>query len=137
MKNNEKLARFSVSLEQPLLEYIDGHVENNSYPSRSEFIRDMIRQKMVDDKWENEEDSIGVLSILYDHHHNDLSDKMNEIQHSKLSNVTCSLHMHVTHHDCLEVIIIKGSPQEIERIAAEISSLKGVKHANLAKTAIV
>ena len=100
MKNDEKIVRFSVSLEQSLLDYVDGHVEDNSYPSRSEFIRDMLRQKIVEDKWENEDDCIGVLSILYDHHHNDLSDKMNEIQHNKLSNVTCSLHMHVTHHDC-------------------------------------
>lgn len=137
MKEDEKIKRVSLSLEEQLLEYIDGQVEKNSYPSRSEYIRDLVRQQMVEEKWDGGEDSIGVLSILYDHHHNDLSDKMNEIQHNKLSNVNCSLHMHVTHHDCLEVIIIKGSPIEIERIASEISSLKGVKHANLSKTAIV
>lgn len=137
MKKEDKVTRISLSLDEPLLEYIDGQVENSLYPSRSEFIRDLVRQKMVTDKWDSEEDSIGVLSILYDHHHNDLSDKMNEIQHNKLSNVNCSLHMHVTHHDCLEVIIIKGKPSEIERIASEISSLKGVKHANLSKTAVV
>lgn len=137
MNKEDKIVRFSVSLEQSLFDYVENDVLGKGYASRSEFIRDLIRQKMVDEKWEKESECLGVLTILYDHHHNELSDKMVEIQHGHLLNVSCSLHMHVTHHDCLEVIVIKGSPKEIEKISAQISGLKGVKHAQLAKTAIV
>ncbi len=137
MEKNDKIVRFSVSLEQTLFDYIENDVLKNGYASRSEFIRDLIRQKKIEKKWENETECLGVLTILYDHHHNELADKMVEIQHGHLLNVSCTLHMHVTHHDCLEVIVIKGSPREIEKIAAQISGLKGVKHAQLAKTAII
>ena len=136
-KKEDKIVRFSMSLEQSLFDYLEQDVVSQGYASRSEFIRDLIRQRMVDEKWEESEDCIGVLSIIYDHHHNELSDKMVEIQHGHLLNVSCSLHMHVTHHDCLEVIVIKGRPSEIEKIASEISGLKGVKNAQLSKTAVV
>lgn len=136
-KKEDKIVRFSMSLEQSLFDYLEQDVVSQGYASRSEFIRDLIRQRMVDEKWEESDDCIGVLSIIYDHHHNELSDKMVEIQHGHLLNVSCSLHMHVTHHDCLEVIVIKGKPSEIEKIAAEISGLKGVKNAQLSKTAVV
>lgn len=136
-KSESKIVRFSVSLEQSLFDYIENDVLRHGYASRSEFIRDLIRQKMVEEKWENESECLGVLTILYDHHYNELSEKMVEIQHGHLLNVSCTLHMHVTHHDCLEVIVIKGSPSEIEKIASQISGLKGVKHAQLSKTAIV
>ncbi|HRF56300.1 MAG TPA: nickel-responsive transcriptional regulator NikR [Campylobacterales bacterium] len=137
MDRSDKIVRFSISLEQSMFDYIENDALRAGYASRSEFIRDLIRQKMVEEKWKDERECLGVLTILYDHHHNELSDKMVEIQHGHLLNVSCSLHMHVTHHDCLEVIVIKGSPQEIEKIAAQISGLKGVKHAQLSKTAIV
>jgi len=137
VKKEDRIVRFSVSLEQSLFDYIENDVLKTGYTSRSEFIRDLIRQKMVDRKWENESECLGVLTILYDHHYNELSDKMVEIQHGHLLNVTCTLHIHVTHRDCLEVIVIKGSPAQIERIAAQISGLKGVKHAQLSKTAVV
>ncbi len=137
MEKDDKIVRFSVSLEQSMFDYIENDVLKTGYASRSEFIRDLIRQKMVEKKWENETECLGVLTILYDHHYNELSDKMVEIQHGHLLNVACTLHMHVTHHDCLEVIVIKGSPAEIERIASQISGLKGVKHAQLSKTALV
>ncbi len=136
-KKEDKIVRFSMSLEQSLFDYLEKDVLSQGYASRSEFIRDLIRQRMVDEKWEESEDCIGVLSIIYDHHHNELSDKMVEIQHGHLLNVSCSLHMHVTHQDCLEVIVIKGRPSEIEKIASEISGLKGVKNAQLSKTAVV
>ncbi len=136
-KKEDKIVRFSMYLEQSLFDYLEQDVVSQGYASRSEFIRDLIRQRMVDEKWEESDDCIGVLSIIYDHHHNELSDKMVEIQHGHLLNVSCSLHMHVTHHDCLEVIVIKGKPSEIEKIAAEISGLKGVKNAQLSKTAVV
>jgi CopG family transcriptional regulator, nickel-responsive regulator len=137
LEKDDKIVRFSISLEQSMFDYIENDVLKTGYASRSEFIRDLIRQKMVEKKWENETECLGVLTILYDHHYNELSDKMVEIQHGHLLNVSCSLHMHVTHHDCLEVIVIKGSPTEIEKIASQISGLKGVKHAQLAKTALV
>lgn len=137
MQKSDKIVRFSVSLEQSLFNYLDNDLSKKGYASRSEFIRDLIRQRMVEDSWSEEGECLGVLTVLYDHHYSELSDKMVEIGHGNLLNISCSLHMHITHHDCLEVIVIKGSPKEIEKISSLIAGLKGVKHTQLSKTAII
>lgn len=134
-KKQESVARFTISMEEQLLEYLDDKIQTSGYPSRSEYIRDLIRQKMVDDKWDSDMESIGVLTIVYDHHYRELSDKMVEIFHTNLVNVTCNLHVHITHNNCLETIILKGKGSEISRISHEISALKGVQHSSLTKTA--
>lgn len=135
MQKKEKIVRFTVSLEESLLNFIDTHLIQNGYVSRSELIRDLIRQKIVEKRWKEGESAIGVLSIIYDHHQKELSDKMVSLQHDKLLNIICNLHIHLNHHDCLEVIIIKGKQEEIEKISIEISGLKGVKYAHLSKMA--
>jgi len=131
----DKVVRFSISLEESLLNFVDDRMIPYGYASRSEFLRDLIREKMVEESWESGEDAVGVLSIIYDHHQRELSQKMTSLQHSKLVNIICNLHVHLTHHDCLEVIIIKGKKEEIERISTQIGGLKGVKYSSLSKIA--
>ncbi|WP_457626647.1 nickel-responsive transcriptional regulator NikR [Persephonella sp.] len=133
----EKLTRFSITIPEELLEYLDSKVVNKGYSSRSEFIRDMIREKIIEDKWSGEEEVIGVLTVIYDHHHRELTQKMIDIQHSRYINVMCTTHIHLDHHNCLETIIIRGKPSEIENISIKISGLKGVKFAKLTKTSKV
>jgi len=133
----EKLTRFSITIPEELLEYLDSKVVNKGYSSRSEFIRDMIREKIIEDKWSGEEEVIGVLTVIYDHHHRELTQKMIDIQHSRYINVMCTTHVHLDHHNCLETIIIRGKPSEIENISIKISGLKGVKFAKLTKTSKV
>ncbi|MBF0430584.1 MAG: nickel-responsive transcriptional regulator NikR [Fibrobacteria bacterium] len=134
----EKTIRFTISLPENLLQELDDRVINKGYSSRSEFVRDLIRDQMVQDKWASEKSKvIGVLSIIYDHHQRDLLNRLAEAQHSHHLNVLCSTHLHMDHHNCLEIIIIKGNPAAIEKIALEVGGLRGVKFSRLTKAANV
>lgn len=133
---NDETIRFTVSLPASLLNELDGRVVAKGYASRSELVRDLIRERMVEDKWADEGAEVyGVLTISYDHHQRELSDKLVDIQHSKYANVLCSTHVHLDHHNCLETIVMKGQPAEIERIALRIAGLRGVAFSKLTKAA--
>ncbi|NPA57697.1 MAG: nickel-responsive transcriptional regulator NikR [Aquificae bacterium] len=133
-----KMVRLCITVPEELLKFLDEKVVKKGYPSRSEFIRDLIREVAVEEKWKNQKgEVVGVLTVIYDHHQRELTQKMIEIQHSKYVNILCTNHVHLDHHNCLETIIIKGSPAEIESIAVKIAGLKGVKFAKLTRTAKV
>lgn len=135
MDLKDKVVRFSISLPEELLEILDRYIEKG-YASRSEFIRDLIREKIVSEKWADpQEEVIGVLSIIYNHHTSDLSEKMIQIQHNNLINILCNLHIHVNQEDCLEVVVMKGLAREIEKINIEISGLRGIKFSDLTRIA--
>jgi len=126
--------RFSVSLPEDLLENLDKNIVLKGYSSRSELIRDLIREKIVEEKWSSPvDDVVGVLVIIYDHHQKDLSNRMIDIQHDNLVNILCNTHVHVDHHNCLETIMIKGKAAAIEKIAIEIGGLRGVKFSRLTR----
>jgi len=133
----EKVVRFCVSLPQYLLEELDRKIIKRGYSSRSELIRDLIRELMVEDAWRVEEEVIGVLTLIYDHHQRELTQKMLEIQHNEYVKVLCSTHIHLDHHNCLENIVLKGRPDEIEGISISIGGLRGVKFARLTKASNV
>ncbi|MFN3604417.1 MAG: nickel-responsive transcriptional regulator NikR [Leptonema sp. (in: bacteria)] len=134
MDIKEKVVRFSISLPEELLEILDKQFIDRGYASRSEFIRDLIRDKIVEEKWENpQEEVIGVLSIIYNHHTSDLSEKMIQVQHNNLVNILCNLHIHVNQEDCLEVVVMKGITQEIQKINIEISGLRGIKFSKITR----
>lgn len=135
MKGQEKIVRFCVSLPQSLLSNLDSKIISRGYTSRSEFIRDVIRELMVEEKWEKGEDVIGILIMIYDHHKRGLTEKMLKIQHSEFSHILCSTHIHLDHNNCLETIIIRGKPEDIESTAIKIGGLNGVKFSKLVKTA--
>ena len=134
MTASDGTIRFSVSLPAGLLEELDRRVTSRGYPSRSELVRDMIRERLVEEAWQGGEEVAGVLSIIYDHHQRELAQKLIDIQHNEHVHVLCSTHVHLDHHNCLETIILEGHPPEIEHIAAEIGGLKGVKFAKLTRT---
>jgi len=130
----ERTSRFSVSLPQGLLDALDRRVEAKGYESRSELVRDLIREKIVEDRWQDEgEQVVGVLTISYDHHQRDLNQKLLEVQHSQFVHVLCSTHVHLDHHNCLETIILSGRPPEIERLSDEVGTLRGVRFAALTR----
>lgn len=134
MSTSDDTIRFSVSLPAGLLAELDRRVTSRGYPSRSELVRDMIRERLVEDAWQAGEAVAGVLAIVYDHHQRELAQKLIDIQHNERVHVLCSTHVHLDHHNCLETIILDGHPPEIEQIAAEIGGLKGVKFAKLTRT---
>ncbi|MCG8429117.1 MAG: nickel-responsive transcriptional regulator NikR [Chromatiales bacterium] len=138
MSKAEETIRFSVSLPKPLLDELDKRITNKGYASRSELVRDFIREKMVEDSWNSgDEEVAGVLTIIYDHHQRGVTQQIIDIQHSQYVHVLCNTHVHMDHHNCLETIIIKGKPSEIERISLEIGGLRGVRFAKLTRASKV
>jgi CopG family nickel-responsive transcriptional regulator len=138
MAKTDRVDRFSVSLPEPLLAELDRRVIRQGYASRSEFVRDLIRERMVEDKWEaGAETVVGVLTISYDHHQRGLSQKITDIQHSRHINILCSTHVHLDRASCLETIIIRGRSREIERLALQCGGLRGVRFAKLTRASSV
>ncbi|KAB0612932.1 nickel-responsive transcriptional regulator NikR [Campylobacter hyointestinalis] len=137
MDKEDKIIRFSVSLPEELLGELDKMIKTKNYASRSEFTRDLIREKIVQDSWSNEkEDLIGVLSIVYDHHQSGLMTKKMSIEHDANVNIICTNHIHIDHHNCLENMVLKGKAKEVEIFSDRIAGLKGVKFSKLARVAV-
>ncbi len=133
----DKIIRFSVSLPEKLLEELDKKVAAQGYASRSEFTRDLIREKIVKDNWkEDGSDVIGVLTMIYTHHQNELVQKILEIQHDANIKIMCNTHVHVNHENCLETIMVQGKVSKIKDFAQKIGGLKGVKFSKLVEAAI-
>jgi CopG family nickel-responsive transcriptional regulator len=138
MAKHEHVTRFSVSLPDSLLDELDHRVIRRGYASRSEFVRDLIRERMVEDKWTKDtEKVVGVLTISYDHHQRGLIQKIVDLHHSQYINILCTTHVHLDRDNCLETIIIKGRPREIERIAVKSGGLRGVRFAKLTRASSV
>ncbi|QFU22246.1 nickel-responsive transcriptional regulator NikR [Shewanella eurypsychrophilus] len=135
---SDETIRFTVSLPESLFKEIELDQKDRGYQSRSEYIRDLFRDRIVDKQWNNSKDDVvGVLTLVFDHHQKGLAEKLIEIQHNDFIHVLCSTHVHVDHHNCLETIIIKGQASAVNEIANKISSLKGVKVARLSRAGIV
>ncbi|MFN4131472.1 MAG: nickel-responsive transcriptional regulator NikR [Caldimicrobium sp.] len=133
----EELARFGISIPKELLKAFDDYIERKHYANRSEAIRDLIRQKLVEEEWKESEDEVaGVITYLYDHHKRELADKLLELQHDYYNKIITTQHIHVDHERCLEVILVKGKASEIKELADKIQGLKGVLHLNLALTTL-
>jgi CopG family nickel-responsive transcriptional regulator len=133
----EKLARFGISIPEELLKAFDEYIERKHYANRSEAIRDLIRQKLVEEEWrESKEEVVGVITYLYDHHKRELTDKLIEIQHDYYDKIITTQHIHVNHDRCLEAILVRGKANEIKDLADKIQAQKGVLHLNLALTTL-
>lgn len=131
----EKITRFGVSLETTLLKKFDPLLKKLGYKSRSEAIRDLIRERLVAEEWSvGDFKTIGVLSLVYNHHIRELSEALNKVQHKNLDLIISVTHIHVDHHNCLEVIILKGNNNQIKEVSDELLSTRGVKHGKLIMT---
>jgi CopG family nickel-responsive transcriptional regulator len=130
-----EIVRFGVSMDDRLLEKFDKLIEGKGYSNRSEAVRDLIRNALVEEQWANdEEEAVGTVSLVYDHHTRELSDKLTEQQHSHHREIVSALHVHLDAHHCLEVVVLKGKAGEIRHLADELIGTKGVKHGRLMTT---
>lgn len=130
-----KLARFGVSLDEELLKQFDPFIGRLGYRSRSEAIRDLIRERLVAEEWQADKaPAMGVLSLVYSHDVRELSKKLTDIQHHHLGIILSSTHIHMDEHNCLEVVILKGPGKQIQEVAGHLLSAKGVKHGKLIMT---
>ena len=120
--------RFSISLETGLLAGFDQFMTRHGYRNRSEAVRDLFRKALVADEWQGgTEDVMGVISIVYDHHRRNLLNRIADIQHDSAAAVVSATHVHMDHHNCLEVIIVKGKPGQVRALADSLMALRGVK----------
>jgi CopG family nickel-responsive transcriptional regulator len=128
------LSRFGVSAEEELLRNFDRLIAAQGYANRSEALRDLMRDAIVKSRLEDAHEAaevLGSLTLVYDHHASDLADKMNALQHDYFNFIVSVLHVHISHDDCLEVIVLRGEIKRVRALADAILSLKGVKHGKL------
>ena len=134
----QDLMRIGISLPENLLNKFDEIIMNRGYSSRSEGVRDAIRNYIVNFEWMSDVDGerVGVITILYDHSQRGLMDNLTEIQHDFGSIIQSSLHVHLDHDNCLEVVVLRGEGQDVRKAAEKMMSLKGVKHVKLTTTSM-
>ncbi len=129
------LTRFGISIDDRLLKRFDELIARKGHANRSEAIRDLIRAALVEDQWSRgDEETVGTVTLVYDHHTRDLSDKLTEQQHSHHDAIVSALHVHLDAHHCLEVVVVRGRAREVKRLADELIGTKGVKHGKLVTT---
>ena len=126
-----ELFRFGVSLEKDLLDKFDKIIRKENYPNRSEAFRDLIREKLVKVEWQSGGNVAGVITLVYDHHKRDLLNLLTDIQHDHHSLIISGQHIHLDHNNCLEIIVVKGKPEEINQLSNKLKSAKGVKFGQL------
>ena len=123
------LVRVSLSIEEPLLEKLERMRKAQRYTNRSEFIRDMIRDRLVEQEWERDQDVVGTVTLVYDHHHRQLSEKLTHLQHHHHELVLATTHVHLNKDMCVEVIVVKGRAGQVQKVAGLLRQQKGVLHA--------
>jgi CopG family nickel-responsive transcriptional regulator len=126
--------RFSASLSEDLLKALDNYLDQKGYKNRSEGLRDIIRDNLVKQEVIANRDVVGVLTIVYDHHVRELTQTIIEEQHNSSADVISSMHVHLDHHNCLEIIVVKGKGAVIQKFSDRIIGTRGVKHGNLSIT---
>jgi CopG family nickel-responsive transcriptional regulator len=126
------VVRFSVSLEGELLDGLDRFVEDGQFATRSEAIRQLIREKLTTAAWAADAADVAAsLTLVYDHHRSNLTDRMIEIQHAHGELVVSAMHVHLTHDLCMELIALRGPAKDLQHLAGELSGLKGIHQAQL------
>lgn len=127
----EKITRFGVSIPARLLDRFDEHIRGGGYANRSEALRDLIRDYLVEREWESDVETVGTVTLVYNHHVRELADALTNIQHEMRGAIVSTLHVHLDHDLCLEVIVVKGKSNRIRRMADRLIGLKGVVHGRL------
>ena len=124
--------RFGISSDARLLERFDGMIAEKGYSNRSEAIRDLIRDQLVEFAWmRNNDDVVGTLTIVYNHQSRKLTERLTELQLQNHTHIISSLLVHLDAHNCLEVLVIRGKSKKIMRISESLIGIRGVKHGKL------
>jgi len=126
------LVRFTVSMEKFLFEELEKQVADHDYRNRSEFVRDLLRDYLVDREWQTDDPLLGTISLLYDHHTRGLTERLTARQHDFPGTVLATTHVHLSHHLCAEMIMVRGKGKDIRALTDRLQREKGVLHAKLA-----
>lgn len=138
--NDSELIRFGVSINGGLLQKFDDLIERKSYTNRSEAIRDLIRDRLAETELQDRMDAckaVGSITLIYDHHTREISDRLTDIAHDHHEIIVSSVHVHLTHNSCMEVVIVRGCGKELRALSDRLVSIRGVKHGKLTLTRLV
>ncbi len=128
------IERIGISLEKELLERFDALIAEKGYATRSEAIRDLIRDALVQREWSESnarDERVAVVTLVYDHDSSSLAQKLAHIQHENHKAVVSALHVHLDPHNCLEVLVLRGQAREVLHMGEGLIAAKGVKHGKL------
>ena len=129
------LSRIGVAIDSDLLRKFDDLIATRGYTNRSEAFRDLIRAELVQEAWQTPDSNVvGTVTLVYNHHVRLLNEKLTEFQHEHFHSVLSTLHVHLDHDNCLEVLVVKGKASIVKAIADTLISTKGVKHGRLTIT---
>ena len=130
-----ELSRIGVAIDSDLLDKFDALIAKRGYTNRSEAFRDLIRDELVEQTWESPDSNVvGTVTLVYDHHVRLLSEKLTDLQHEYHRAILSTLHVHLDHDNCLEVLVVRGRSSAVKQIADTLISTKGVKHGRLTIT---
>ena len=130
-----ELSRIGVAIDSGLLRKFDALIARRGYTNRSEAFRDLIRDELVHQSWESPESQVvGTVTLVYDHHVRMLNEKLTDLQHEFHRSILSTLHVHLDHDNCLEVLVVRGKAGAVQKIADTLISTKGVKHGRLTLT---
>lgn len=128
------VVRFGVSLEQELLEALDKYVGDNHFTNRSQAIRHLIANNQVEQQWQNDSLVAGSITLVYDHHKRDILKNLTNIQHDYHDTILSSLHFHLDHENCMEIIAVRGHAEQLRMLAERLIAIKGIQHGKLSMT---
>ncbi len=128
------LVRFGISIDKALLEKFDRSIKGKGYTNRSEAFRDLIRQELIKKEWVEGRDVAGAVTFIYDHHQRDLLKRIMDIQHDFQRVIISTQHIHLDHHNCLEILAVRGNSKEVLELADLLRAIKGVRHGTLSMT---
>src|SRR5712671_5262137 len=130
-----ELARIGVAIDSLLLQKFDRLIGERGYTNRSEAFRDLIREELVQKSWASPNaDVVGTVTLVYDHHVRMLNEKLTDMQHDHHRSILSTLHVHLDHDNCLEVLVVRGKAGAVRKFADALISTKGVKHGRLTIT---
>lgn len=130
-----ELARIGVAIPADLLASFDQQIERRGYQNRSEAFRDLIRDSLIRESVSAPNaPAVGTLTLIYDHHVRQLSDKLTEFQHDHHHQIVSTIHVHLDHHSCLEVLLLKGKAKDLQAMADKMISMHGIQHGRLMLT---
>ena len=128
--------RFGVAMDRGLLERFDELVDRRGYQNRSEALRDLVRKELDEDAWQRGTQTVATITIVYDHHVRELTDRLTSIQHDHGELIISSLHVHLDHDHCMEVIAARGPARSLKSMADRLIGTRGVQSGHVAAAAL-
>lgn len=129
------IARFGVSLDEEVLKAFDQYVSENNFANRSQAIKKLFENSLVEKKWRNNQLVAGAVVMLYDHHKGDITTRLNDLQHDYFEVILSTQHFHLNHDNCLEIIAVKGTANVLTELADKLIGMKGIIHGKLVMSA--